>query len=274
MKKYISSILIYLELIIFSLIVLIPIFWIVSSSFNAGTGLASSTLIPKKFTFANYERLFSTTQYGNWFINSFGIAFLNAVVSVIVIIITAWIFSRFNFRGKKITLMSMLLISMFPTFLSMQAMYTLYLTLHINNQPLALVPIYVAGAIPYNVWLVKGYLDGISKEIDEAALIDGCSYFKSFFKIILPMSKPIMTYCAVSQFMIPWMDYILPNYLLQDNSSRTVAVGLYSMIAGKDNTNFTMFAAGAIIIAVPITILFIVFQKFIVQGVAAGANKG
>lgn len=274
MRKFINSLLIHLELIIIALLVLIPIFWIVISSFNAGNGMASTSLIPKKLTLNNYVKLFHDTSYGLWFANSFSIALLNAFCSVIIIVVTAWVFSRFSFKGKKTALMGMLLISMFPSFLSMAAIYTLYITLNITDIPIAMVPIYVAGAIPYNVWLVKGYLDGISKEIDEAALIDGCTYFKSFFKIILPMSKPIITYCAVSQFMLPWMDFALPNFLLSDDKSRTVALGLYTMISGKENANFTIFACGALIIALPITILFIVFQKYLVQGIASGANKG
>ena len=142
------------------------------------------------------------------------------------------------------------------------------------GKPISLIIVYSAGAIPYNTWLVKGYLDGIPKEIDEAAYIDGCRKFQSFFKMILPLSKPIITYCAVSQFMLPWMDYILPNILLSGEKTRTLAVGLFKMIDGKENSYFTTFAAGAVLIAVPITILFMVFQKYLVQGVAAGASKG
>lgn len=170
--------------------------------------------------------------------------------------------------------MSILLLSMFPSFLSMTAIYTLFLTLGLIGNPISLVIVYSAGAIPYNTWLVKGYLDGIPKAIDEAAYIDGCGKFHTFFRMILPLSKPIITYCAVSQFMLPWMDYILPNLLLSGEKSRTLAVGLFLMIDGKENSYFTMFAAGAVLISIPITIVFILFQKYLVQGVAAGANKG
>jgi arabinogalactan oligomer/maltooligosaccharide transport system permease protein len=275
MRKKVNSFFVHLELIIVALLVLIPIFWIVLSSFNQGNGLASATLIPKKLTIDNYVRLFKETNFAVWFKNSFLIATFNAIVSVILIIITAWIVSRFQFKGRKSGLMGLLLLSMFPNFLSMTALYTLFLTLGLLNQPLALVIIYAAGAIPYNVWLVKGYLDGISKEIDEAAYIDGCSNFSTFFRIILPISKPIITYCAVSQFMLPWMDYIIPSMLLSTGSNNTtLAIGLYNMISGKENDKFTMFAAGAILIAIPITILFIIFQKYLVQGIASGANKG
>ena len=273
-KKKMVWLLIHLELIIVALFVIIPIFWIIISSFNKGNGLASATLIPKELTVDNYRRLFAETNYVKWFMNSFVIASLNAIVSVMLIMITAWAMSRFRFKGRKTGLMSILLLSMFPTFLSMTAIYTLFWNFGLLDKPYALVIIYAAGAIPYNVWLVKGYLDGIPQDIDEAAYIDGSTYFKTFTKIVLPLSKPIITYCAVSQFMMPWMDYILPNMLLSSDENRTLAVGLFSMISGKENSNFTMFAGGAVLIAVPITILFMFFQKYLVQGIAAGANKG
>lgn len=274
MKRKLKWLLLHLELTAVALLVLIPIVWIVLSSFNVGNGLASATLIPRQLTVGNYRRLFADTNYAQWFRNSLGIAVLNAAVSVLLIMVTAWIMSRFRFKGKKASLMTILLLSMFPTFLSMTAIYTLFMDFGLLDHPAALVIIYAAGAIPYNVWLVKGYLDGIPKEIDEAAYIDGCGYFATFRKIVLPLSKPIITYCAVSQFMMPWMDYILPNMLLSGDANKTLAVGLYSMISGKENSNFTMFAAGAVLIAVPITILFLIFQKYLVQGIAAGANKG
>lgn len=273
MKKKIKGILVNLELIIMSMIVLVPIFWIVMSSFNEGAGLATSSLIPKKVTLDNYVRLLKETSYLLWFKNTLAIAILNSFISVVLIMITAWIMSRFNFKGKKTGLLTILILSMFPSFLSMTAVYTLFVTLGLIGKPLALVIIYAAGSIPYNVWLVKGYLDGISKSIDEAAYIDGSTKFQTFFKIILPLSTPIMTYCAVSQFMTPWMDYILPNLLLSGDKNKTIAVGIYSMISGKENSNFTTFAAGAVIIAIPITILYLVFQKYLVAGISAGASK-
>ena len=273
-KSVMGWILVHLELIAVALFVIVPIFWIIISSFNKGNGLASATLIPKELTLDNYKNLFLNTNYAKWFKNSFVIAVLNVVISVALIMLTAWIMSRFQFKGRKTGLMTILIISMFPTFLSMTAIYTLFWNFGLLNKPYALVIIYASGAIPYNVWLVKGYLDGIPKDIDEAAYIDGSTYFHTFTRIILPLSKPIITYCAVSQFMSPWMDYILPNLLLSSDENKTLAVGLFSMISGKENSNFTMFAGGAVLIAVPITILFMFFQKYLVQGISAGANKG
>ena len=155
----------------------------------------------------------------------------------------------------------------------MTAVYTLFAVLNLVNKPIALVILYAAGAIPYNVWLVKGYIDGIPSSLDEAAYIDGSSKLNTFLRIIVPMSKPIIVYCAVSQFMMPWMDYIIPNLLLTGEKNKTVAVGLYSMIATDQNANFTLFAAGAVFIAVPITVMYLLFQKFLVQGIVAGASK-
>lgn len=275
MKKRVMAILIHGELILMSIIVLVPVLWIVLASFQEGNALASGSLIPEKLTIENYQRLLQHTGYPIWFRNTFAIAVVNAVVSVTMIMITAWVLSRFDFRGKKAGLMSILLLSMFPSFLSMTALYTLFLVFGLLGKPLAIVIIYSAGAIPYNTWLVKGYLDGISKSIDEAAYIDGCSRLQSFFKIVLPVSRPIMTYCLVSQFMAPWMDYILPNMLLSSKEeSKTLAVGLFSMIQGQEQSNFTMFAAGSVLVAVPITIVFFFTQNYLVQGISAGANKG
>ncbi|MBQ1274884.1 MAG: sugar ABC transporter permease [Cellulosilyticum sp.] len=273
MKKWIKMVLVNLELIIMSIIVIVPVIWVVLSSFNTSTSLATSSLIPKDLTFNNYVELFTKTKFATWFINTFTIACLNAVVAVLLVLITAWVLSRFNFKGKKAGLMTLLILSMFPSFLSMTAIYSLFVALGLIGKPLSLVILYAIGAVPYNVWLVKGYLDGISISIDEAAYIDGSSKLNTFFKIILPMSKPIIVYCAVSQFMFPWMDYILPNLILTGEKNYTVAVGLYSLITGKENSYFTIFAAGAVVIAIPITILFLIFQRYLAQGISAGASK-
>lgn len=272
MRK-LKAILINAELIIVSLIVIIPIIWIVLASFNQGDGLSTSSLIPKHLTLHNYVDLFKKTNYKIWFMNTLEIAILNAALSVTLIMLTSWIMSRFNFKGKKTSLLVILILSMFPSFLSMTAIYTLFNMLNLIGKPLALVLIYSSGAIPFNVWLVKGYLDGIPKTIDEAAYIDGSGRFSTFFRITIPMSGPIITYCAVSQFMMPWMDYILPNLLLTGDKNKTLAVGIYSMIKDKEDKNFAMFAAGAVMVAIPITIIYLIFQKYLVEGISSGASK-
>lgn len=274
MKKKLASLLAHIELIIFSFVVLCPMVLVVLSSFSNEKNLESSPLIPTTFTLDNYVRLVKETDYVLWFFNTLKIAVVTTVVSVFVVMITAWIMSRFNFKGKKTSLITILLLSMFPTFLSMTAIYTLFSLVGLIGSPYSLIIVYVAGAIPYNAWLVKGYLDRIPRSLDEAAYMDGCTRFQTFFKIILPLSTPIITYCAVNQFLMPWMDYVLPSMFLTKSAQKTLAVGLYGLIAESQKAQSTLFAAGAVLVAVPITLLFLAFQKFLVQGIAAGADKG
>lgn len=273
MKNKKTILISHIYLIIMCLIVLVPVILLVLSSFTASQSLAGSTLIPEKLSIVNYVRLFEETNYVKWFFNTLEIAIASVICSVFVTMITAWIMSRFKFKGRKTSLIAILLLSMFPTFLSMTAIYTLFQILGLIGKPISMIIIYVAGAIPFNTWLVKGYLDGIPMSIDEAASIDGCSRFKIFFTMIIPLSKPIITYCAVSQFMTPWMDYILPSMLLSGDENKTLAVGLYGLISRSESSEAVLFAAGAVLIAVPITLMFIAFQKYLVTGVSAGADK-
>ena len=136
-----------------------------------------------------------------------------------------------------------------------------------------LVIVYVAGGIPANIWLVRGYMLNIPRSMDEAASIDGVSKLQLFFKIILPLSTPIMFFIAVTSFMGPWMDYMLPRYLINMNEKRTLAIGLFDLITGT-NADFAAFCAGAVLVAIPITILYMAFQRFLLEGLMAGANKG
>ena len=172
MKKKITSVLIHTELVLMSCIVLVPVIWIVLSSFQKGSGPSENIRIDE-LTIANYKRLFAETSYGIWFLNTLNVALANMVLSVALIMVTAWIMSRFQFKGKKYGLMAIMILSMFPTFLSMTAIYTLFLTLGLIGKPVTLIIVYSAGAIPYNTWLVKRYLDGIPLSIDEAAYMDG-----------------------------------------------------------------------------------------------------
>jgi arabinogalactan oligomer/maltooligosaccharide transport system permease protein len=187
---------------------------------------------------------------------------------------TAYVFARYKFKGKKAGLLTILVLQMFPTFLSLIAIFTLFQTFGLTNQPLALVIIYVAGGIPFNIWLIKGYLMNIPKELDESAKIDGANKIQIFFKIILPLSVPIISFVAVTQFMAPWMDYILPSFLIIDSEKWTLAVGIFEFINDPADTNYPAFAAAAMIVAIPITTLYVVFQRYLIEGITAGANKG
>jgi arabinogalactan oligomer/maltooligosaccharide transport system permease protein len=268
------TIFLHILLVVMAVMVIYPVLWILSSSFNPGTGLSSGSLIPSNPTLDHYRRLFAETEFVSWYKNTLMVAALNMVASVTLTTTTAFIFARFKFVGKKIGLLTILILQMFPAFLGMIAIYILFLNFGLLNKPLALVIIYSAGQIPYNTWLVKGYLSAIPKSLDEAAMIDGATKIQLFFKIIFPLAKPIITFVAVTSFMAPWFDFILPRLLISTKSKFTLAIGLYDMINGNANNNFTMFAAGSVLVAVPITLLYTFLQKYLIEGVTAGANKG
>lgn len=264
----------YTILIVQTIIVLVPVIWIVGSSMNPGNSLYGSSLIPKNPTFAHYIELFTKTDFPIWYMNTLKIATLTMIFSVIFITMTAYVMSRFRFKGRKQGLMIMLILQMFPTILSMTALYVLLWQMNLLNNHWGLVLIYVGGGIPYNTWLVKGYFDGIPRSLDEAGRIDGASNLTIFRKIILPLAKPIITFVALTSFTGPWMDFLLPRLLIRSAENKTLAVGLYEWVTGQQNTKFTLFAAGAILVAIPIIILFAYLQKNIVEGLSSGASKG
>lgn len=273
LSVFIKKLLIYALLICISIVVITPVLWIVLSSFNSGTSLFSSSLIPKNPTLLHYKELFTETDFPIWYKNTFIIATINMIISVIITTISAYAFSRFKFKGRKQSLITIMILQMFPSFLAMTAIYILLMKLGLLNNIWGLLIVYVAGQIPYNTWLCKGYFDGIPKSLDEAARIDGASNFTIFTKIILPLAKPIITLVALTNFMGPWFDFIFPQIILR-GKNKTLAMGLFEWVQKQQNTQFTRFAAGAILVAIPITLLFVYLQKYIVEGLSSGATKG
>lgn len=272
-KDIMAYICIYTILITAAIAILYPVIWIIGSAFNQGASLASATAIPKNPTIKNFIRLLEETDYKKWYLNTLTIAVVNMLVSVTLVGTMGYVFARLKFAGKKVGLLTILILQMFPSFMGMIAIYVLFLNFGLLNQPLALVIIYSAGQIPYNTWLIKGYLKNISLSLDEAAQIDGASKLQIYTKVILPIMFPILTFVAITQFMAPWFDYILPSFIISSTSKKTLAVGLYELINTQTNTNFTMFAAGAVLVAVPIAILYLFLQKYLIEGLSAGANK-
>lgn len=264
---------IYIMLIFMALVVLIPIIWIVGSSFNQQSSLLSATAFPEHPTIAHYIELVKETKFLNWYANTLKIAVINMALSVILTSLTAYVFSRFKFKGKKTGLLSILILQMFPSFMGMMATYNILWQLNLLNTHFGLILTYAAGQIPYNTWLVKGYLSSISRSLDDAARLDGASNLRIFRQIILPLMKPILIFVALNQFISPWMDFIFPRMILSSPEKKTLAIGLYDLINSNTNNQFTTFAAGAVLVAVPITILYVCLQKYLIQGVAAGANK-
>lgn len=273
LSEIIKTVGIYTILIAVAVLVLVPILWIIGASFNSSSSLLSSTMFPKNPTIAHYKELFVETEFKAWYLNTLKIALCNMVLSVILTMLTAYVFSRFSFKGKKIGLLSILILQMFPSFMGMIAMYNIIAQLGMLNTHVGLILTYAAGQIPYNTWLVKGYLTSVPKSLDEAAKLDGASNIRIFANIIVPVIKPIITFVAMTQFMAPWMDFIFPRLILSSDKKKTLAIGLFDMVSGQTNNNFTTFAAGAVLVAVPITILYVCLQKYLIQGVTAGANK-
>ncbi|HHW69994.1 MAG TPA: sugar ABC transporter permease [Clostridiales bacterium] len=269
----IVNLLLYIVLIIVALAVIAPIIWIVGSSFNPSSSLMSATAVPKEPTIKHYKNLFTKTKFGNWYLNTLKIALINMVLSVALSVITGYVFSRFDFKGKKPALLSILVLQMFPSFMGMIAIYMLLWQLKLLDSHLGLILVYAAGQIPYNTWLVKGYMASIPKSFDEAAKIDGASNMTIFTKIILPLMKPITGFIALTQFMAPWMDFIFPRLILSSDKKKTLAIGLFDLISGNTNNNFTMFAAGAVLVAVPITLIYVNMQRYLLEGMMAGATK-
>lgn len=272
-RSKIPSFIMYLILIISCLLIIIPLIWIMLASISPGTTLYFSNFFSVKPTLEHYKELFTTTNFGICYLNTIKIAVMNMVLSVIFTVGAAYAFSRFRFKGRRASMMAIMILQMFPNYLAMVAIYVFLFRINLLDTHFGLVLIYMAGQIPFNTWLVKGYLDGVSKNLDEAAKIDGASNFEIFAKIIIPLSKPIITYVAITNFLLPCTDWIYPQLVLRTENKATLAIMLYNMVNNPDTVQYTTFAAGSVLVAVPAVILFIFLQKYIVQGLSAGAVK-
>lgn len=275
LSSIVCKLLIYIELIAVAIIVIYPLLWLVGTSLNSANSIARINPIPDQPTLDNYIRLLTKTKFVKWFLNTGYVAILTMIFSVLINTVSAFIFARFRFKGKKTSLLTIMLLQVFPSFMAVTAYYMIALTFNMLNNLNMLVIIYVATSIPTNIWLVKGNLMNLPKSIDEAAYIDGATKLQVFFKIILPLSVPIVTFVALTAFMTPWMDYMIPRFLINKTNMMTIAPGLYEMVTPQTASyDFTAFCAGAVLIAIPITTLYMVGQKYLITGLASGANKG
>ncbi|GFP33809.1 arabinogalactan oligomer / maltooligosaccharide transport system permease protein, partial [Candidatus Hakubella thermalkaliphila] len=202
-KSRLTRLFIYTILTITAIACVYPILWVIMASFNPGTSLFSATLIPDRLTTAHYFNLFVEREFGLWYRNTLNIAFWTMILAVALVIPTAYALSQFRFKGRRLSLMSMLVLQMFPSFMSMIAIYLLLLQLRLLDTHIGLILVYAGGAIPFGSWLVKGYFDGIPRSLAEAAKIDGASNATVFTKIMLPLSSPIITFVALSNFIAP-----------------------------------------------------------------------
>ena len=274
-KDWMFGSLIHIWLILVVLAVFFPVMWVIGSSFTTSTSISDVKIFPSNPSFINYIELFTETEFLLWFKNTLIVAALTMACTSLINMFTAFIFARFSFRGRKPLLMFIMLFQMFPSFLGLTAIYVICLTFGLLDNIYTLVLIYTAGSIPGNIFLARGYLLNIPKTLDEAAYVDGASKFQVFRHIVLPLSLPILAFLGLTAFMGPWFDYILPRMLLRTNENLTIAIELFNWTETTSALfNLPRFAAGSVIIAVPITVLSIVFQRFLVTGLTAGANKG
>lgn len=271
-KSIADKFLTYSILIIVSLIFVFPCFWLVISCFSkSGDMYSFNGFFPSEYSFDSFKLLFTDTvmyNYISWFLNTLFVAIVSSLLGTVLVILTAYTISTFEFRGRKALMKGALVLGMFPSFMGMTAVYLLMTQFGFINSHLGLALIYAGGA-PMGYLVQKGFFDTIPKSIYEAASIDGASNFKIFRSITMPLSKPILVYTLLTQFAWPWSDYILPKLLLKDKSLWTVAVGLMSL----PETEFARFSAGSVFIAVPIVILYFCLSKYLVNGMSAGAVK-
>ncbi|WP_435737410.1 sugar ABC transporter permease [Cellulosimicrobium sp. PMB13] len=268
-----AGVALHLELAVVAVIVVFPLVWVVGASLGPDGGLGNATPIPTDATLDNYVRLFTETSYGRWYANTLYVAVGTMLLGTALAGLSGYVMSRIRFRGRKAGLLSILVLQMFPTFLTAIAVYMLFLNFGLLDSLTGLVLVTAAAALPYNIWLMKGYTDNLPSSLDEAAMLDGAGRMTIFTRIVLPLMVPMLTFVAITQFTVPWMDFILPRLLLQSESKKTVALGLFEMIQDEYSNDFTTFAAGAVVLAVPITILYIVLQKYLISGASAGAEK-
>lgn len=270
--------LIYTILTVMSIVWLIPILWVVMTSFRAEAGSFVPYFFPKEMTLGNYTQLLAkdnTFPFTVWFRNTLVVAVCSCILTTLINLCTAYVMSRMRFKLRKAYMKVALVLGMFPGFMSMIAVYYVLKAVNLTQSLLALILVYSAGA-GLSFYIAKGFFDTIPKELDEAAKIDGARNIDVFSKVILPLSKPIIVYTALQAFIAPWMDFIFAKMIMGDNYEKyTVAIGLFTMITKENiDRNFTLFAAGSVLIAIPITLVFIYLQKYFVEGITGGAVKG
>lgn len=275
LAKNVKRAVIYTILVIMSFIWLVPFVYLIAQSFTGN--YVYTQFFPTKWSFQNYINLatIKAFPFWTWFGNTLLIALINAVLQTILTLMTSYTLSRLRFKGRQTLMKMMLILGMFPGFLSMIAVLFILKLIGLNASMFGLVIIYAAGSA-MGYYISKGFFDTIPKSLDEAVLIDGGTKNTVFWKIILPLSKPIIVYTILMSFTAPWGDYMMASYVAQgDPNMWNVAVGLQQMLSrGNIETYFPTFCAGAVVTSIPIMILFFALQKYYVEGVTGGSVKG
>lgn len=261
---------------------LAPAVLVLMASFRGGNSLFGSfSTFLSELTFNNYQRLLQETPFLRWMTNSLVVSSLASVVALVVTTLAGYAFGRFRFPGRKYGLLTMILLQMFPAGMAMVAVFRLLQVLGEwtggwigLNSLLGLALVYIGGGIPFNTWMIKGYIDSLPKELEESAYLDGATPHQTFLRVILPLMGPILAVVCVFNFITPYSDFIFPSILMSDGDRYTLAVGMQGFISGNFSANWSLFAAASILGSLPILVLFFSIQRFLVQGLTQGAVKG
>ena len=276
-SRTIGNTIIYIILIAITVIWLFPFFGIVMESLKVNTRAMDGELFPEKWGFDNYIRLFKETDFLLWFKNTAIMGLATAFFQTFFVLSMSYTLSRLRFKARKPLMNIMLILGMFPGFLTMILIYKVFsdLGLTLQNAPVGLIIVYCASS-GMGYYVSKGFFDTIPKSLDEAARVDGANRAQVFYKVIMPLSGSIVIYTILMGFMAPWGDFMLASYIIHENSTgMSVAVGMYEWLSKTMvNTNYTMFCAAGVVVAIPVTTVFLCLQKYYVEGVTGGAVKG
>lgn len=278
-KRVLSKVLLNALVIFLAVFWVIPILWLVCTSFSAYSGMNVSTFFPQQWSAIHYVKLFQSdtvNQFRTWFMNTLKIAVFTCLISTCFVLMVAYATSVMRFKMRKPLMNMAVIMNLFPGMLSMIAVYFVLKTFGLTNSHIGLILIYSASS-GLGYLIAKGFFDTVPRSLCEAARLDGCNEARIFFNVVVPVSKPIIVYTVISSFLGPWMDFVFAKIILNAGISAnyTVAVGLYRMLdKSLINSYFTIFCCGGVIISIPISILYVVMQKFYVEGVTNGAVKG
>ena len=276
-SRRLGNTVIYSILAVMTFVWLFPFFGILLESFRIESPMQQGYLIPKKFGFDNYIKLFKETDFPKWFVNTGFMGVATAFLQTFFILSMSYTLSRLRFRGRRLLMNFMLVLGMFPGFLTMILIYKVFhdVGLTMSRAPLGLIIVYSASSA-MGYYVSKGFFDTIPKSLDEAARVDGATRWQVFYKVIMPLSKPIIIYTILMGFMAPWGEFMLSSYLIHENSEgMSVAVGMYEWLSRTNmNTHYTMFCSAGVVVAIPVTTVFLLLQRYYVEGVTGGAVKG
>lgn len=279
-KKIINPVIRHLVLTFLSVVWLVPIVWLVVTSFSSYKGIVTNRFLPEGYSLQGYKSLLfgmdSNSQFPIWFKNTLIIAIFSCIISSFFVLMVSYAMSCMRFKARKPLMNFAICLGLFPGMLSMIAVYFFLKEFGLTNSHLGLILIY-SGASGLGYLIAKGFFDTISNSLREAARMEGASEAQVFTRIILPLSRPIIVYTVISSFLAPWMDFVFAKIILNSgiSSDWTVSIGLFNMLnKNLKNSYFTQFCAGGVLVSIPISILFIIMQKFYVESITGGSVKG